>query len=779
LEKTVYTDGKKDFIPFLAILFVFCILFSAQKICSYDIWWHLKTGEWIWHNKGIPHVDPFSYTFHGAEWIDFEWLFQTIIYPMYQLGGFAGLIIFKVIVITFTFVILYFTCRQVDRGKPLLTIAVLFLILLVARMRFLVRPQILFLWFLALYGYLLTLYRADKISTREMILCFLPLHVLWANFHSSFLMGVILVGVHAAGRFIPLAVSHSRDLKPVLRDRRLRGLSALCCLLVAASLLTPYTYKVFLIHVKTAGSGEILKGIAEWVPVDIRLLGLLIHDPTVWFRALFLIGAVSFLIQRDNLKRVEDVLIFTFFAYLAFKHVRFGGAFAIVVAPVVVNNLSGFQWQMRGWRLVRLLPLVVLIVFAVRDVGALIQVKRLGLGVWSNYPRGTVNFLNQHRVKGRIFNSYGLGGYIIWHLYPSIPVFIDGRTATIYDQDFFWLYNLAESRRKDVWEKIVERYGIDMVLLLDNREEGYAKLSYWLDEDENWRLVAFDDNATLYLRKGVTFDDLIEQYGFRCLKPSDLSMDYAKSRNEDIEYLATLHQELQVACSRFPGDFYPFYYLGIYHQIYGTQEHLQEAARALRKAVDNRPDLARGYYELGFTLMKLERYDEAIAALKTAIKAVPNLPQDAYYYLGTSLFHAGGVTGAIKYLEEYRKRAGTATRVEAYKLLGRGYLQKYEFRAAVSCFERVSYLEDPTWETFTQRGLAHFGLDELDEAREYFELAMALKPDVLQVLYNLAVTYEKLGAREKAARLFEKASRIQPTTKEEGVWVEKARERLR
>ena len=108
---------KQIYIFFLVVFFGFCILFASQKIISFDDWWHLKTGEWIWQHKAVPHVDPFSYTFKGAEWIDFEWLFQAVIYPIYKLGGFGGMIIFKIIIVVLTFVVLLFTCREVDGGK--------------------------------------------------------------------------------------------------------------------------------------------------------------------------------------------------------------------------------------------------------------------------------------------------------------------------------------------------------------------------------------------------------------------------------------------------------------------------------------------------------------------------------------------------------------------------------------------------------------------------------------------------------------------------------------
>lgn len=770
---------KKIFLFFLVIFFSFCALFAAQKISDPDFWWHLKTGEWIWQHKAIPQADPFSYTFRGVEWINYEWLFQAIIYPIYQLSGFGGLIIFVIICVLLTFLILFFACREVDGGNRWLSITILFMTLLVAWGRFSIRPQIISFLLLALYLYLLILHREERITTRQLILFLIPAHILWVNIHGSFVLGIFLVGTYALGRFVPLALSHHRDLRPVFQDRRLQGLLTLCLLLCFASLLNPYTYRIFHIPLITAGS-ETLKRIAEWVPVDIRLLGVFTIDYTMWFRVLFLIGALSFLIWRDNLKRVENAVIFAFFSYMAFKHIRFGTDFALVAAPIIVNNLSHLQWHVRKWRWVCLLPLLIVIVFSVYDVKILNRAKRVGFGVWSNYyPKATVEFLKDHDVRGKIFNDYGFGGYMIWHLWPDVPVFIDGRTPTVYDQDFFWLYGLVYWKR-ETWEKMVKQYGIEITLLQDDREKDYVPpLYYWLDEDAEWRLVAFDDNSSLYLKRGQGFDGLIEQYGFHYLRPADITMEYAKKKRGDKRYLRELEKELNVACQRSPQDFYPFYYLGIYHQIYGTKEHLQEAEKAFRRAAANRPDFSRGHYELGFTLMKLERYDEAAEEFKQSIRLNPNLPADVYYYLGSSLFRRGEIDEANKFLEEYKEKSGFEARVEAYNLLGKTYLQRHKFRKALSCFEREGYLGGITWETLLNKGAAYFDLDRLEEARECFERALELNPNSLKVFYNLGVVYEKLGLLEKAKRMYEKAFLIRPQTPEEEILIQKAREKVK
>ena len=130
---------------------------------------------------------------------------------------------------------------------------------------------------------------------------------------------------------------------------------------------------------------------------------------------------------------------------------------------------------------------------------------------------------------------------------------------------------------------------------------------------------------------------------------------------------------------------------------------------------------------------------------------------------------------AIRMLEKYKEKAGFKTKGEAYRLLGRAYLQRNKLQKALSCFERVGYLEKPTWETFLNKGVAYFGLDQLEKARESFERAKELKPDEIKVIYNLAITDEKLRLFEQAKDLFRQVANMEPKTSEE----KKARKKAR
>lgn len=177
--------------------------------------------------------------------------------------------------------------------------------------------------------------------------------------------------------------------------------------------------------------------------------------------------------------------------------------------------------------------------------------------------------------------------------------------------------------------------------------------------------------------------------------------------------------------------------------------------------------------------MKLERYEEATGALKKALRINPYPLADFFYDLGVCSFQTGRMEEAIRFFEIYREKADFETRVEAYRLLGQVYLKKYKFHKALSCFERIEYLEKPSWESLLNLGVAYFGTDQFEKARRSFEQAEKIKSDSLKVIFNLAVVYEKMGLTEKAKEMYKKASQIRAQTPEEKTLIEKSKERIK
>src|SRR5438067_2517257 len=76
------------------------VLFALWAInpvpCS-DLWWQLKTGELIWHERAIPTVDRFSFTAAGNPWIIQEWASEVMFYLLYTKLSASALVLFKML----------------------------------------------------------------------------------------------------------------------------------------------------------------------------------------------------------------------------------------------------------------------------------------------------------------------------------------------------------------------------------------------------------------------------------------------------------------------------------------------------------------------------------------------------------------------------------------------------------------------------------------------------------------------------------------------------------
>jgi hypothetical protein len=101
-------------VPFwilIAPLLVFAAAVSYFQICSPDLWWHLKTGEWIWQQRSFPQGDPFSYTAAGQPWIAHEWLFGLVSFLAWRAVGLAGLIGIKAFLVAALLALTAWTAR--------------------------------------------------------------------------------------------------------------------------------------------------------------------------------------------------------------------------------------------------------------------------------------------------------------------------------------------------------------------------------------------------------------------------------------------------------------------------------------------------------------------------------------------------------------------------------------------------------------------------------------------------------------------------------------------
>jgi hypothetical protein len=109
-------------------------------------------------------------------------------------------------------------------------------------------------------------------------------------------------------------------------------------------------------------------------------------------------------------------------------------------------------------------------------------------------PAKAVQFIQENKPAGPLFNSYNWGGYLIYKLWPDYPVYIDGRTD-LYDDVFIRRY-LDVAAGNEGWQQALDEDRINLVLI-----ESDGTLARFLKADPAWSTLYQDKMATVFARK--------------------------------------------------------------------------------------------------------------------------------------------------------------------------------------------------------------------------------------------------------------------------------------
>jgi hypothetical protein len=460
--------------------------FCTVDVSDTDTWWHLKTGEYILQNRALPVPDPFAYTTYlkpSTKPIedatrDFnlthEWLSQILFYLAHAGGGFAGLVVMRASLLTAFCTMVgmaaYRRTRSFYRG--------LFAALgagTVAWQFTSERPY--------LITFLLIVVTIVIVESGRRLWVLPPLFLVWGNLHGGFFMGWVVLGVYCAE-----ALYLRLRGKPPARERQLWIYSIAAIL---ASGINPNGFMVIPV-MRWYRASPMQAGIWEWqYPLP---------WPPVPFSILLAAGLAVLVWQRRR-TRPADWMLFALFGTAAMLAVR-NIILAAVVGPLMLA--SYLPWKRQLSRSLQYAMAALLLVAA----GARIATGRayqLRSAEWK-YPTGAVDFLLKHNIEGRIFNTYGLGGYLIWRLAPRQRVFIDGRALNekVY-QDYHRIAYNAEAVNGKSGEELLKEYGIEVIVM-----EGFEYTSgspYLLPaalsdpKQTEWKLVYYDDKAMIYMRR--------------------------------------------------------------------------------------------------------------------------------------------------------------------------------------------------------------------------------------------------------------------------------------
>jgi hypothetical protein len=480
-------EHRKSAVIFsISLIAMASLAVSALRIAiSYDAYWHLQMGkDWI-ENGLSPWIDHYSFTYQGAEIIGPPVLFQAGLHILVDgLGEFGGFLTYKLGAFLLAMTAMMLWLRQI-RAPVIAWCVVLPLLTLLLELRAHARPELISYTFTIVA---MMLYQRTRlqISFRSMWPIALLL-LIWTNYHSSILAYVIFFGL-----FIDVAARMIRQ-RETLRAWFSWGVWG--AVLVGIGFINPSMKHV------------VLRSIA--FPSDWKVLIQEYQLPTIYqgLPAIYVLLAVSLvtvvlLVRKQKYGFLAVALVFIYSGFTMARMVTPGGIVLLCLFAYVLSEENTGEWLRNLKPLaaksvagLALLAVVIPILNSVYLARAYIAENRQS---WKRLPEEMVTHMVESKRQGRVFNSYELGGYLIYMLPRENTVYIDGRTGILYPLEHYM--KLLEARNyPDVFSEEVAKYGINLTVLEADAENAA------LMAGAGFELDFVDTKYALYTREAGAF----------------------------------------------------------------------------------------------------------------------------------------------------------------------------------------------------------------------------------------------------------------------------------
>jgi hypothetical protein len=479
------------------------------KINDLDFWWHIKTGEYIIEQKGLPDKDPFTFTFiendrdmpeRPAVILKSYWISQIILYLIYESSGPLGIILFRTLI--FSLILLMLWKYLSDKSVSQLIIAIMLTgFIFFAKEYMNERPQIFSYLFATLVFFIL---EAARNGSNKSYYILPAIMLLWANMHSGYLVGIVFIIIYAICLLIK-NISGKQDLRKI----RIPVLIYLISVLI--TFLTPVTYHIIPFLIEFQGSMLEKEAIDYLSPLKIiRYLG------TNWYPyfglllltlAVIIINLLSLLRKRADTLPTEHVVLLVGTSIASLHSLRYEMFFMIVAIPIITIYFSRrfvFNSPALFKKWIIIASAAILIILSLR--APLFKQKWNNLIVPSGVPVKAVEFIKQISPKANIYNDVNWGGYIIWNLYPNYKVFSDTRTLNleIYRQ-YLSILNANETSYFGIpeWKALLDMYSINTIIhsTVNPYSGEIYPLMLRLLKDDKWHLVYFDGIAVILVKE--------------------------------------------------------------------------------------------------------------------------------------------------------------------------------------------------------------------------------------------------------------------------------------
>lgn len=511
---------------------------SLKSLREPDLWWQLRTGEWIASQWSIPKTDVFSYTHEGVAWLNVKWLFEWLLALVAKVAGAEGVMFLQ---LGATFGILFLlraafrlqierlTGAETSEKQSLIFALWAMLGLLVVDFRLIGRPEMVSHLFAAAYLYIFSHWQTHR---RTKILYSLPiLQALWANMHEGFGVGMVFLATWAAGEWLQTR-KNTPEKAPLLQSAVAAGAIWAVCLHPWGWRMLLHPINIFSQLRENQFTTELLgfshREYWQWEAyANLLLIGLSVLSLAIWWR------------RGRSIMGMGQWLLGAAAAYLsltAYRNIPFAAFWCL---PVVASGaVALFEAKKLQWASEKLLAAKVIAVGVLLYAAVVSNMwykwardgrDSYGLQVLNSHnPVGAAKFIRENGLQQqRAYADYLTSSYLLWHLQPDFKTYIDLRDLDVFPDSFFQTF-AATTIVPEAFEKEDSAYNFGYAVVFRPQ---FPNLHQYLLRSERYDMVFADAVAAVYAKNNQQNEELIRQKGFKANGKKDIFTDIAPSES--------------------------------------------------------------------------------------------------------------------------------------------------------------------------------------------------------------------------------------------------------
>ncbi len=468
----------------------------ALPVRDGDIWFHLAYAKYLIQNITlIPDHSVFSWTPASAEEIYCTWFADLVLYGIHDVFGLAGIIILRYSIIFFFLFLLFTYLRQANKlYHPLAWFASL-LTIVMSYSGIIDKPTIFSYLFFAIYCWTWWSFRTFTNNTR-LIYIFPLVMLVWVNSHGCFLFGCIFIFAVNAGELANTWLSPDNCL-PLRKRKHLVIASVLAAI---AIFITPYgyhypaqlLYDTININENFALNSNISEYRSPYADKDILGFTLCVNIAValLFFQLIFSRRKIEWSLIIVN-------IIFLLF-YAAFYRTTFFWPLIFAFSSAALLALPTGNSRLKTTVFPALLVSAALAFSAVFFFRAMTKPELytwMGFGISGMSAPEEVKFVAQYFPDAKLGNTYNLGSYLLWSVWPGNTVYMDARQFPFKD----WIDDAFKFDSNKKPSPFMEKYEPE-IWCVNMGEGGLLTL---LNKAEEWIPVFYGNDAVVFAHEDL------------------------------------------------------------------------------------------------------------------------------------------------------------------------------------------------------------------------------------------------------------------------------------